>query len=133
MKLSLIWRGGEHEFDLRVEHLRALQDRCDAGPPVIADRLGARQWRVEDVTETIRLGLESAGMEKREARRLVEMHVEPNLEQCAAYARLIIAAALVGDPDDPVGDYSGEAHRERQAPSPSPTENGASQGSTATA
>lgn len=133
MKLPLTWRGGEHEFDLRIEHLRALQDRCDAGPPVIADRLGTRQWRVEDVTETIRLGLESAGLDKRAARRLVELHVEPNLEQCAGYARLIIAAALIGDPDDPVGEETGEAGGEETTPTPSPTANGASQGSTATA
>jgi hypothetical protein len=101
--VTLTWPGGEHEFALRIEHLRALQDRCDAGPAWVLARLGSSQWLVEDVTETLRLGLEGAGLEKKEARRLVQMHVEGALALSVLTARAILMSALYGDPDDEVG------------------------------
>lgn len=60
MARALTWAGGEHEFELRLEHLRALQDKCDAGPEWILARLSTKQWMVDDVIQPIRLGLEGA-------------------------------------------------------------------------
>lgn len=109
--VTLTWPGGEHDFALRIEHLRALQDRCDAGPGWVLARLGSGQWRVEDVTETIRLGLEGGGMEKKDARRLVEMHVQTALAMSVLTAQAVLMSTLYGsDPDDeiPSGEAEGE-------------------------
>lgn len=127
-EIDLIWAGGEHQFALPIEQLRALQIKCDAGPEHILSRLTARQWYVEDVIETIRLGLIGGGMDKDEARGIVakEIHDEP-LSQFVLTARAIIAHALYGVEDDAVGESeAGEAKKKAS----SLAENGDSQDTT---
>ncbi|MEO8531014.1 MAG: gene transfer agent family protein, partial [Deltaproteobacteria bacterium] len=60
-KVKLIWVGGEHEFALNIGELRALQSACDAGPEQILMRMVRQEWRIDDVCETIRLGLLGGG------------------------------------------------------------------------
>ena len=103
--LDITWAGGEHPFLLTIELLRALQDKCDAGPGWILNRLTSGQWRVDDVIETIRLGLEGGGMKKADARKLVDAHVlERPLTLSVMTAQVVLMSALFGDPDDPVGE-----------------------------
>lgn len=129
--VELTWAGGENSFALRIEHLRALQQACDAGPSWILARLGSNQWLVDDVLATIRLGLEGGGMPKAEARALVKRHVEEQpITLSVLTAQAILMAALYGNPDDPVGEDSGEAEGEATSPTDSPAENGSSVGST---
>lgn len=105
MAKDITWAGGEHSFDLKIEHLRALQDRCDAGPEWILQRLATKQWHVNDVVDTIRLGLEGGGMDKSEARRLVQRYVEDRpLTLSVLTAQAILMLALYGDPDDQPGE-----------------------------
>lgn len=105
MAKDITWAGGEHPFELKIEHLRALQDRCDAGPEWILNRLMTRQWHVNDVVDTIRLGLEGGGMEKAEARRLVQRYVEDRpLTESVLTAQAVLMLALYGDPDDQPGE-----------------------------
>ncbi|MFZ2869846.1 gene transfer agent family protein [Zavarzinia sp.] len=108
---TLTWAGGEHAFRLGIEHLRALEQRCDAGPEEILGRLMTRTWRVSDVTDTIRLGLEGGGLAKDEARRLVAVHVEDGpLALSVELAQAIIMMALWGDPDAlPMGEGEADA------------------------
>lgn len=112
MARDITWAGGEHAFDLKIEHLRALQDICDAGPEWVLSRLMTKQWRVDDVVATIRLGLECGGMPKEAARKLVAQHVEARpLTLSVLTAQAVLMLALYGDPDDQPGeaDAGGEA------------------------
>lgn len=98
---ELTWAGGEHEFALPIELLRALQDKCDAGPAWVLARLGSGQWMVDDVVATIRLGLEGGGMDKERARKLVKQHVEDKpLTLSVLTAQAILMLALYGGEED---------------------------------
>lgn len=129
--IELTWLGGEHTFNLPIGMLRALQQRCDAGPQHILNRLSTGTWLVDDVVQTIRLGLEGGGMEKDAARQLVAQHVEDGaLALSVITARLVLGAAIYGIDQ---GDDVGEAQGETVAPNPiSPAVNGASAASTET-
>ncbi len=107
MGKQITWAGGEHEFDLKIDHLRALQDRCDAGPEWILARLSNKRWHVNDVVDTIRLGLEGGGMEKTDARKMVQRYVEDRpLTLSVLTAQAVLLLALYGDPDDQPGKTS---------------------------
>jgi len=125
MARDLTWAGGEHTFGLKIEHLRALQDRCDAGPEWILNRLMSGQWRVDDVIQTIRLGLEGGGMAKEQARKLVKQHVEERpLTLSVLTAQTVLMLALFGPEGDPVGES--QAGEESPIQTRFPEENGAS-------
>lgn len=128
---DLTWAGGEHDFALPIGLLRALQDKCNAGPPLVLQRLAASTWHVDDVIQPIRLGLEGGGMSKEEARKLTEKHVEDKpLALSVLTAQAILTAVLFGPGDDPVGEpLAGEGTTE----TPSPVDGGASPGSTSPA
>ena len=98
------WGDGEQRFRLGIGELRELQDKCDAGPFVIYQRLASGTWRVDDVRETLRLGLIGGGMDHNRALGKVGKYVAPThfLANVLA-ARRIMLAALFGDPDDIVG------------------------------
>ena len=104
--IDLTWNGGEHSFLLTIDLLKALQERCDAGPRWILARLLENQWRVEDVVETIRLGLEGGGLDKEQARKLVKWNVEERpLTESVLPAALILNYALFGvDEDQALGE-----------------------------
>jgi hypothetical protein len=122
MKITLTWPGGEHDFLLRIGEIRALQAACDAGPEEIFHRLGGTGWRIDDAFHTLRLGLIGGGMKDREAADLVARMFESHpFKVFCPPARLVLLAALVGDPDDPVGEVPGET---------APPENGGSARST---
>lgn len=128
MARTLTWAGGEHDFDLRIEHLRALQDRCDAGPEWILSRLTTKQWLVDDVIQTIRLGLEGGGMPKEDARKMVAKFVEDRpLTLSVLTAQAVLLVALFGNEDDQPGEPKAGAKKTR---SRSREENGSSTSST---
>jgi len=124
MKTGVVqWPGGEHEFSLPIGQLRALQDATNSGPEEVFNRLRLGTWRVNDVIDTIRLGLVGSGaMTSAEAGPFVT-----NLFECHPKAQFkltaitILAASLLGVEEDPVGEDQGET---------SPPENGVSQSST---
>ena len=62
---------------------------------------------MQDISETIRLGLVGGGLEPVKATKLVRRYVEdrPPLESLMV-ARGILAVALMGAPDEPVGEPS---------------------------
>lgn len=102
---ELTWAAGEHPFALSIDLLRALQQRCDAGPMWVKTRLETGHWMVDDVVSTIRLGLEGGGLEKAEARKLVKLHVEDRpLTESVLLAKAILELSLFGDPEDMPGE-----------------------------
>lgn len=104
--LTIDFGDGTYKFRLGYRELMELQEKADAGPAWILQRLMSpnaenRGWRVEDIANVIRLGLIGGGMAPTEAVKLVRRYVEgrPMMESVFP-AQNILAAALVGAPDE---------------------------------
>lgn len=104
--IELFWGDGEHLFRLPIGHLRELQEKTDCGPYRIWMRLREHDWRVDEVRETIRLGLIGGGMKPFDAHRLVVRYIDefglPLLDHVPA-ALSILTAALIGPPEEQLG------------------------------
>ncbi|WP_196258567.1 gene transfer agent family protein [Pelagibacterium limicola] len=121
-EITLDWADGDYVFALRWGELIKLQEATDAGPFVVYERLGNGQWRLGDISHTIRLALIGGGTEPAKALRLVRDYVEsrPPLENLML-ARGILGVALHGPADEDPGEAVGEATTD--ASTTSPTEN----------
>lgn len=102
--IELAFGGDARRFRLGIAELIALQDKRSSGPMEIVARLQYGSWRVEDIVETIRIGLIGGGADAKAARTLVEDNVRPGrITEHALTALAILLAAVQGEPDDPVG------------------------------
>lgn len=135
--LTLPFADGTYPFRIGAGEMRELQRICDAGPLELYRRLLSGNWRVDDVTQTIRLGLIGARRKGQKARvrdmdvevsdaealRLVETYIDtfgapfldPDGESLpeagaalpwsfsALLAAQILAGALMGSKDEPLG------------------------------
>lgn len=110
--ISIIWAHGEDQFCLsKVGLILDLEEKCKAGLAAIIARIAASQWGLNDIRETIRLGLIGAGMAPDKAMSAVRNHVDDNpsgLAPSAIIAYKILEAVLVGVPDDTVGKAEAE-------------------------
>ena len=113
--VTLFFGDGEHKFRLAIGELRELQEACDAGPPRLLSRLKDQDWRVDDVRQTIRIGLIGGGMKPEEASQLTVRYVDevPDWTVNSLIASVVLSAALVGDAEETVG----EGKAASQAPS----------------
>lgn len=104
-RIELDWADGTFPFRLGWGELAEMQEKTDAGPYVVLHRLHSHQWRIEDISHVIRLGLIGGGMSPADALRKVRTYVEarPPLEN-HAYAVAILSAGLLGAEDEPVGE-----------------------------
>lgn len=105
--IDLIWGDGEQKFALPIGQLRELQDKCSAGPAKVLGRLGTTEWFIDDIRETIRLGLIGGGKTPAEAHMLVSRYIDDRpggLMESRLVAQVALMKALVGDPGDPVGE-----------------------------
>lgn len=100
--ISLTFAGDERTFRLGYDNLLALQDACGSGYLQIFYRLSEKSARVEDVRETLRIGLIGAGVDAKIAKRLVEENLFP-LAEPQIIATLVLGAAIAGDPNEQVG------------------------------
>jgi hypothetical protein len=119
--ITLDWADASYVFALKWGQLIQLQEACDAGPFVILQRLSTGQWKMHDISHTIRLGLIGGGLEPAKALSLVRDYVEsrPPMEN-VMLARGILGIALQGAPDEKPGEAEGEAENDTTT---SPTEN----------
>ena len=127
--VTLNWPGGEHVFALRIGELRALQQKCDAGPEQVLMRLRDFSYRVDDVVQPLRLGLIGGGMDDGTAHKTVVSAIDASpfaAFRIPAYA--VLMAALYGVEDDQPGKGEGEAGDPPESP-----EDGSSAPSTGTA
>lgn len=91
----------EYPLALRIAELRILQTALNSGPSAILNRLQEGNWFVDDIIETIRLGLIGGGMTHKDAAAHVGLYVsEGYLLQYVIPAIKVILAALVGDAED---------------------------------
>lgn len=104
-RIELDFADGTYGFRLAIGELEELQEKTGVGPYALLRRLLANDWRVEDVTQTIRLGLIGGGKEPVAALNLVRRYVEQRSDWLnnAMLAQAIVSAALVGAPEEEPG------------------------------
>jgi hypothetical protein len=104
---DVVFADGEYDFRLGWGQLVELQESSNAGPHFILNRLHSGAWLMEDIAHTIRLGLLGADPEMKpsKATTLVRRYVmeRPPLEN-HTLAVVILTAALMGSPEEPVGE-----------------------------
>lgn len=106
--------GGEtRRFRLRLRELEIMQERCDAGPMEILERLARHKWRVQDVRQPILLGLEGAGTPPAKALPLVRRYVDDvGVANAVALAYEIVEASIFLPKE--VAEASGKAEAEAE-------------------
>lgn len=106
----LAWADGDYQFRLGNAELILLQEATDCGPYFLLEKLGGKHWKVQEISHTIRLGLIGGGTKPEDALRLVRAYVEarPPLEN-VQFAYAILAAGVMGAPDERPGEAEGEA------------------------
>lgn len=112
-RLDLTWADGDYSFQLKWGQIAELQDRTNAGPYHVLNRLYDGTWKIEDISNIVRLGLIGGGMSPVTALNLTRTYVEerPLLEN-HPIAVVILKAALVGVDDEPVGESEAANPRE---------------------
>lgn len=108
--VRIAWGDGEHDFNVAlIKCALELEEKCNAGLAEICSRLygkslAEQRWRINDVRETLRIGLIGGGKTPVEALRLVQRYCDdrPFAESVPA-ALTVVLAAIVGVPDDTVG------------------------------
>ena len=102
---TIAWIGGEDDFCIaKVGLLLELEEKCGAGIAAIMRRLEDGTWKLNDLRETIRLGLIGGGKTPAEAMVAVKRHVDERpLAEGVLLAYEIIAAAMVGVQGDDIG------------------------------
>ncbi|MET4636161.1 gene transfer agent family protein [Kaistia defluvii] len=102
--VSFAWGDGEHRFRLAIGEWRELQEKTGVGPAELLQRVSTGRWRVDDIRETLRVGLIGGGMKPLEALGLVTRYVDvfPLMDNVPA-AQAVLITALVGPPEEPVG------------------------------
>jgi hypothetical protein len=126
-EITLDFGDGTHTFRLRLGELRELQDKTDCGPELLHAKMQAKAWRVDDVRETLRLGLIGGGMKPIEALTLIKRYCgaddnPANWIELKSLAFVILNAALIPTLDneltDPPEKLDGEAENSDTPNSP---------------
>lgn len=92
---------GKHDFQLKIAQLEELQEKTDAGPEELLERVMSGRWRVADIREPLRLGLIGNGMDAIPALLMVERYAGPGrLAQHKILVTGILGAAVYGAPDE---------------------------------
>ena len=134
-EVELVWADGEHKFNIaKVAQILELEEKCGAGLPEILTRLSEGKWKLNDLRETVRLGLIGAGLDPLKALGLVQKYVDNRpLTESVQVAMVVIMAALVGVTGDQPGKKE-KAERDKEpqssetmADSPAPQSMGSEQ------
>jgi len=117
-EVELTWADGTHKFNIaKVAQILELEDKCGCGIAEVFSRIRDGKWRLNDIRETIRLGLIGAGQEPLKALVLVQRYVDERpLTESVYIALVVIMAALTGVPGDEVGKKE-KAETAKETPS----------------
>ncbi len=117
-EIQLAWGDGDHKFNIaKIAQILELEEKCGCGISEILVRIRDSKWHVNDLRETIRLGLIGAGIEPTKALILVKRYVDDRpLMENVQTALIILIAALVGVQGDEVGKKQ-TAERAKETPS----------------
>jgi hypothetical protein len=99
-----------YAFDLtKIAQLQDLQDKTGMGPQELFQRLVRGQWRVQELSETVRLALIGGGTKPADAAVIVERHLlSVPLVESVKIAVAALQMLLIG-PVDAGGNAEGEA------------------------
>ena len=112
--VTLQFADGEYRFKLGIGEFERLQELCDAGPPLILERLSNNRWMVADVVETIRMGLEGGGTPPAIVVGLVNRYVKDRpLGENVQLAQIILLAGVMGVEDEPLKKPQAGARKPR--------------------
>jgi Phage tail tube protein, GTA-gp10 len=123
-RITFTWGDGDYQFRLAIGQLRELQEKCKAGPFLILKRILTGEWMLDDLRETIRLGLIGGGLTPIDALVLVKRYVDERpLGESIIPAQLILSRAIYGDENEPVTSEKKDEPVEEtmMSGSPSPT------------
>lgn len=128
-EVTLPFGGEDRLFRMPLGRMRAVQEKCDAGPPELLTRYVGKTWRVDDVREPILQGLIGAGLAPHEAQKLVETAMDGlPMIPFVPIAQAVVMAFLIGVDDEEPGEReAGEAaakSHSREASSASPDSTG---------
>ena len=97
----LDWAGEPRFFRLGWGQIFRLQEACDCGPYLLADRLCGDGWRCEDIAATVLQGLIGGGMAVAQAVGMVRREVLARPPEASLLvARIVILAAINGPSDE---------------------------------
>lgn len=127
--VTLDFGDGTYVFRLGIGQWRELQEKTGVGPMRLYQRVSGDAWEIDDIPQTIRVGLIGGGMEPVKAMKLAKTYAEdrPPLENILR-AQAILLAGLAGAPAE-----DAPAEKKSEAPTdgnPSPTDASASPTST---
>lgn len=127
-EVTLPFGGEDRLFRMPLGRMRAVQEKCDAGPPELLTRYVGKTWRVDDVREPILQGLIGAGLAPHEAQKLVETAMDGlPMIPFVPIAQAVVMAFLIGvDDEEPgerkAGEAAAKSHsREESSASPDST------------
>ena len=115
--VDLPFGGEDRRFRLGIGQWRAIDAKRDVGPMELMRRLAAGTYRLDDVREVFLQGLIGGGMADSEATKLVKATFDDRpVQPFIITAQAVVAASVVGVPDDPVGETTGESEAETISP-----------------
>lgn len=117
-EVELHFADAQRMFRLRAGAIRAVQEKCDAGPMELLHRYVGGTWRYDDVREVIYRGLIDGGLPQVEASKLMEHNFDGHpLSQFVPLAQAIVSVVLVGAPDEdePPGEPQAGATRKSRS------------------
>ena len=99
------WADDVYTFDLKLGQIRELEEKCKASVFVVLGRLFRQEAFIDDIRETIRLGLIGGGTPASRAWVLVSRYVEGQpLAENLPHAMRIMGALAYGAPQEAVED-----------------------------
>lgn len=100
--VDLDFGGGSYRFRLAMGELEELQEVTGVGPYHCLRRLLAGEWHLQDVRDTLRLGLIGGGLLANDALKLTRRYVDdrPDWLRNATLAIAVLSAALAGAPEE---------------------------------
>lgn len=104
-EVTINWADGEHKFNIaKIKCVLELEEKCGVGVAEIFKRLREDRWHVNDVRETLRLGLIGGGMMPDRALRFINRYCDDQPAVASLQlAMVILMAYMVGVPGDEVG------------------------------
>ncbi len=118
-EIELTWGDGTHKFNVaKIKSALELEEKCDAGVAQIFQRIRSDTWKINDVRETLRIGLIGGGMMPDKALSLINRYCDDRpWAESLQPAIYVLMAAMVGVPGDEVGKKAGTDRAKEDRPS----------------